>query len=270
MDAPSLPVQIDAHKLALVLDSSDHENSIVRAPKLRFDAFPVDENRVAARQAYVKYAPVIASPGRRQIAAFAPFVDDRLSIRGKTRMGIMANLGCDVSCVAAAGSDSTNRSKPGIRPSNENDSATIARPTRPQLHLRLVPFHESARRPAGHRLNPQFAQCFENNVATIGRNRRPAGHPRLEMFRRHVDLRVYRIDHDSSIVDPERYIARITAVGVNATNFAARPKDHRSAVRRPRHIWVDAGYRPCFLHVLIEHRVNAMLGTRRQILDPQR
>src|SRR3546814_9251466 len=54
-----------------------------------------------------------------------------------------------------------------------------------------------------------------------------------------------------------------------AAQLAAGPEDDIAAVGGPRHIRIDAGDRPGFLHILIERVIDLLLDTRGEILDVQ-
>jgi hypothetical protein len=266
MDVLRLAVEIGADELALARGADDHEQPVARRSELRSGAFRRDSLRRSAGGSDTVDARVLRPAGGGEEAPLPFLEDDRPAVRGEYRAGVMTGLGRHLASRPAPGGDGADPAEAAVGPADIDDRPAVARPGREELELLLIAPHQPSRRPAGRRLHPQFAESLEDHLAAVGRHARPARHPGLEAVGRDLDLRMGGVDDDSGVGDPERDLARGSAIAVDPAQLPARPEDDAAAVRRPGHVRIDPGHRPGLLHVLVEIVVDLALLAGDEVL----
>ena len=266
VDALVLTAHVGADELALAVAGGDHEDAVAGCSELRLGAVAADPFGGAAARGDTIDARILAPARRGQPAAAAPFEHNRLAIGGEAWFGIMAGVGGQLARCAAARANDVDFTHAAVGPAHEYERLAVARPAGPRFHRVVLRRGQPPSGAAGRGLDPQLAERLEHDAAPVGRHFGPARHFGCEAIRRDFDRRVRRIDDRAVVVDAERDDARVAAGTADAAQLAARPEEDVAAVRRPRHVRIDAGHGPGFLHVLVERVIDFLLGARGEIL----
>jgi hypothetical protein len=266
MDALGLAVQVRRDELALALVAHRHEQPVAGRAELRHGRVLRHADRHAAARRDPVDARIVRPPVGGEIPALPAFEHDGPAVGRKGGSRIMAGLRRHIPRRAAARRYGADAAQPRIRPVDERDRPTVARPSGIGFDAVAFPARQPARRAARHRLDPELAERLEHHLTPIRRHHRPARDLGREAIGGDLHLRVLGVSDHARVVDPERDLGRARPVGVHPPDLSAGPEDDVPAVRRPGHVRIDPGDGPGLLHVLIERIVDLALLPRHQVL----